>query len=144
MKKLLALVVVLSLAATAAFGAVQEFGKTVKYTLDIPAGWTASQEDSTTLVVADDNSASLTISVESTEGKSLDAVAKELSEALKGTTPEADADGDYSFTFDNGNGVTSHVLVTGDEGMFCAFVMTGIENKADEIQAILGSLKVKE
>ena len=143
MKKLLALVLVLGFAVTAAFGAVQEFGQAFKYTLDIPAGWTASQEDSTTIVAADDNTAFLSISIDSTEGKSIEAVSKELSEALKGTKPEADEDGDYSFTFDNENGVTSHVLVTGDEGMFCAFVMTGIEAKGDEIQAILGSLKIE-
>lgn len=140
MKRILALVAVLVFVATAAFGAVQDFSK---FSLDVPAGWSASEQDDTVTLIADDKTASMTISVASTEGNSLEAVANGLSETLKGTKPEVDADGDYSFTFDNGNGVTSHALITGADGMFCAFVMTGIENKASDIQAILGSLKVK-
>lgn len=140
MKRILALVAVLVFVATAAFGAVQDFSK---FSLDVPAGWSASEQDDTVTLIADDKTASMTISVASTEGNSLEVVANSLSETLKGTKPEVDADGDYSFTFDNGNGVTSHALITGADGMFCAFVMTGIENKASDIQAILGSLKVK-
>ena len=141
MKRILALVAVLVFVATAAFGAVQAFSK---FSLDVPAGWSASEQDETVTLIADDQTASLTISIASTEGKSLEVVANGLSEAFKGTKPEVDADGDYTFTFDNGNGVTSHALITGADDMFCAFVMTGVENKGDEIQAILGSLKLKE
>ena len=139
MKRLALSALVLALTAACAFGGVQDFGR---FTIDVPAGWTATQDDSTVGIVKNDNTASLSITIDSTEGTPLKDIAEEFSKAFSGTKPEADSDGDYSFEF-NQNGVNSHCIITSEEGEYALLVMTGVENAPDDMQAILGSFKMK-
>ena len=147
MKRLLTLAAVLVLVFSfAAFGAVQDFGR---FTLDVPDGWTGQFQDPSAIITKNDNSAQLVVTVSSTEGASLGDIAAGVAEAFKQqgftnlTTPEADSDGDYSFEGVNPAGAKSNVLITGADGEFCMFTMTGLENAGDEIQAMLGSIAVK-
>ena len=141
MKRLAVLSVMAVLfSAACAFGAVQDFGK---FTLDIPEGWTATQDGSTVGIVKDDSTASMSITIDSTEGASLKDIAEEFSKAFSGTKPEADSDGDYSFEFKNQNGVNSNCIVTSEEGEYALLVLTGLENAPDDMSAILGSFNMK-
>ena len=139
MKRLALSALVLALTAACAFGGVQDFGR---FTIDVPAGWTATQDDSTVGIVKNDNTASLSITIDSTEGTPLKDIAEEFSKAFSGTKPEADSDGDYSFEF-NQNGVNSHCIITSEEGEYALLVLTGLENAPDDMSAILGSFKMK-
>ena len=140
MKRFALAALVVALTAVCAFGAVQDFGK---FTLDIPAGWTATQDGSTVGIVKDDNTASMSITIDSTEGAALKDIAEELSKELSGTKPEADSDGNYSFDFMNQNDVNSHCIITAEEGEYALLVLTGSENAPDDMTAILGSFKMK-
>ena len=147
MKRLLTLAAVLVLAFSfAAFGAVQDFGR---FTLDVPDGWTGQFQDPSAIITKNDNSAQLVVTISGTEGASLGDIAAGVAEAFKQqgftnlTTPQADSDGDYSFEGINPQGVKSNVMMTASDGEFCMFTMTGLDNAADEIQAIIGSLAEK-
>ena len=107
--------------AACAFGAVQDFGK---FTLDIPSGWTGSQDGSTVAVVKDDSSSAMSITFDSAEGASLEELAAAFAKELNATSPAATGDGDYTFSF-NQNGVESKCLLSGGEGMYILVVMTG-------------------
>ena len=128
------------LSAVCAFGAVQDFGR---FTIDVPSGWTATQDGSTVGIVKNDNTASMSITIDSTEGASLKDIAEEFSKAFSGTKPEKDSDGDFSFDFTNQNGVSSHCIVTSEEGEYALLVLTGLENAPDDMSAILGSFNMK-
>lgn len=128
------------LSAVCAFGAVQDFGR---FTIDVPQGWTATQDGSTVGIVKNDSTASMSITIDSTEGAALKDIAEEFSKELSGTKPEADSDGDYSFEFKNQNDVNSHCLITADGGEYALIVLTGSENAPDDMKAILESFKLK-
>lgn len=108
--------------AACAFGAVQDFGK---FTLDIPAGWTASQDGSTVVVVKADNSAAMSITLDSAEGASLEELAAAFAKELNASDPKPTGDGDYTFSFKDQNGVDSNCLLSGGAGMYVLIVMTG-------------------
>ena len=109
------------LTAACAFGAVQDFGK---FTLDIPEGWSASQDGETVAVTKADNSAAMSITFDSAEGASLEELAAAFAKELSASDPKPTGDGDYTFSF-NQNGVESKCLLSGGEGMYILVVMTG-------------------
>ena len=146
MKRLtLAAILVLALSFSA-FGAVQDFGR---FTLDVADGWTAQFQAPSAIVTKNDNSAQLVVTISETEGASLGDIAAGVAEAFRQqgftnlTTPEADSDGDYSFEGVNPQGAKSHVLITGSGNEFCMFTMTGVENAAEDMQTMIGSLAEK-
>ena len=65
MKRLVLAVLAVVLSAAMAFGAVQDFGA---FTLDIPAGWTASAEGSMALVSKADNSGNFSLTIDDAQG----------------------------------------------------------------------------
>ncbi len=141
MKRLAVLAAVLAVfSAAAAFGFVQQFER---FSIDVPEGWGANQDGSTVILIKNDRTASMSITVADTEGMNRKALAEAFVKELNGKNLERDSDGDYSFEMVNANGVTSHALLTGDDDIYCLFVMTGVENARDEISAILGSVKTK-
>ena len=142
---ILSAILVLAL-SFAAFGAVQDFGR---FTIDVPEGWTSQFQDSSAIITKNDNSAQLVVTISGTEGASLGDIAAGVAEAFRQqgftnlTTPEADPDGDYSFEGVNSQGAKSNVLITGADNEFCMFTITGIENAAEEIQAMMASMTAK-
>ena len=140
MKRLSALAAVLALVlASAAFAGVQDFGS---FTVDVPAGWTATQDGETVGIVKNDNTASISISVDSTDGASAKELADAFVEALKGKNLKQDS-GAYTFSFDNGNGVNSEAILMAEGGKYALFVVTGKENAPAEVSAIVNSLTEK-
>ena len=123
MKRLFVLsVLAVIFAASCAFGAVQDFGK---FTLDIPAGWTANQDGTTVAVTKNDNSAAMSITLDSADGASLEELAAAFVKELNASEAKPTGDGDYTFSFKNQNGVDSNCLLSGGNGMFILIVMTG-------------------
>ena len=145
MKRLSIAVLFVALFATMAFAAVQDFGR---FTVDVADGWTGSQNGPSAIIVKNDNTASLSITIDKTQGYALKDLASAFVEEFKKSyptvsAPEATDDGDFTFTAVNANGVESSVLLTGDEEEYCMFVMTGVEAAGAEMSAMLGSIKEK-
>ena len=127
------------LAAAAAFAGVQDFGK---FTVDVPAGWTATPDGETVGIVKNDNSAAVSITYDSLDGASLKEIAEAFVGALNGKGLK-DEGGVYSFTMTNENGVESKCYVSGDDKNYGLIVVTGGENAPDEVSAIMDSLTDK-
>lgn len=110
------------------------------FSLDIPEGWTASEEGPVVMVKSDDDSGALTITADDPRGNSVGDLATAFSLELGGTMPERDEDGIYSFTFNGGDG---HATITGDEEFYMLIVGTGIEKNSETLTRILDSLEMK-
>lgn len=140
MKRLAVLAAIVAVfSAAMAFAAVQDFGK---FTVDVPAGWTATPDGETVGIVKDDNTASMSITYDSLDGSSLKEAADAFVEALNGKGLKQEGDM-YTFTMTNANGVESKCFIGGDDKNYCLIVVTGAENAPDEISAIMDSIKEK-
>jgi hypothetical protein len=129
--RVLFLTVLLSLAlCLPAMAEKKDFGK---FKVLVPAGWTDTVDEETVILAAPDNSAVITISVAEHEGMSATDIAKEMSKALKGSTPERDADGDYTFTYKNENGAEGVGVVSVDGKNFVFITLTGEHADVDKI-----------
>ncbi len=117
----------------AASAAVKEFPK---FSVDVPAGWSASEQDGTVILMADDKTASVSITRGDTDGASFVDLAKAFAKELKGTEPQ-EQDGVYVFTF---NGGASTAILGGEGKEYALMVMSG---KSDKFEAIMGSIKDK-
>lgn len=147
MKRLLTALTLVAVFAAASFAGVQDFGA---FTVDVPEGWTGSQQGPTAIITKNDNTASLSITVDATQGYSAADLAAAFVENFKNSgsfasvgTPEADSDGAYSWEMTNKQGVNSKSILTVDEKNYVLFVATGIENAPDDFGAMLGSVKSK-
>lgn len=129
----LALIAVFAVSSVA-FATVKEFKK---ISVDVPAGWTATEEDSTVSLVADDSSAALTITVEDNDGTEMEVIAKAFADQLKGTDPVFEDD-IYVFSFQNANDVECNVIINGDEDMYVMLVLIG---EHDDMETIMDSLE---
>lgn len=133
----LAVLAVLAFSAVA-FAEVKDFGD---FTVDVPDDWAAAQNGTTVAITANDKSAAISVTVESTGGTPLKDLAAAFSQQLKGSEPALDDDV-YRFTFTNPNGVESNAFLTENEDgkKYCLIVVTG-ENPA--LGGILDSITDK-
>lgn len=133
-KKIFALFLVLAfgLVASAAFAETKSF---TKFTIDVPADWTSSQEGPTVILVANDKSASISITVDATEGASVKDLAAAFSKELGGSEPKPESEsGGYEFTFTKGAAESQALIVVDDETKeYALFVITGDNPKIEEI-----------
>ena len=128
----------LLLAAGAASGKVREFEY---FTLDVPKGWKVARKDASVRVRKPDNSAVLIITLDALKGRSLKSIADDASKKCKGTRPERDEEGDYTFTC-NGGKTQSIVMEAGD--FYLMMSATCEEEKdEDELLAILESFELR-
>ncbi len=139
MKRLFLALTLVAVFAFSAFAGVQDFGK---FTIDVPDGWTAEQDGETVGIVKDDNSAAMSISVDTTDGASLKEIADEFFKELNGKNLQAD-NNVYTFEFTNANGVVSKAILSGEGSQYCLFVITGAENAPEEISKMLDSVVEK-
>ena len=139
MKRFLTVIAMVALFASASFAGVQDFGK---FTVDVPEGWTATQDGETVGIVKNDNTASASITVDVTEGATLKEIADALVEALKGENLQ-ETNGSYQFSFTNQNGVGSTAFLSGDDKNYALIVVTGLENAPEEISGMIDSLTEK-
>ena len=147
MKRLAVAAIVVVLSAAMAFGAVHDFGK---FTLDIPAGWTATQQGPTAAIQKDDNTAAMSITLDAVpEGvDSIDTLAAAFAQQFSGSfasvsTPEKDDDGDYAWDMVNAQGVNTHAMLSVNDGNYLLITLTGVESAPDEMSAILDSVQEK-
>lgn len=131
------LVLIVVLTTSGAIADIREFRN---FSLDVPEGWTAQEEGAVVRVVAEDGSASLTITADDPKGRAIGDLAAEFSLELGGTMPEKDEDGSYTFEL---NGGRSQAVITGDEEFYMLIVGTGIEATGEVLGEILDSLEMK-
>ena len=139
MKKLLTALTLVAVFAAASFAGVQDFGK---FTIDVPEGWTAEQDGETVGIVKNDNTAAVSISVDSMDGASLKELADEYVKALNGRNLTF-ADDTYQFEMTNSNGVDSKAVLSGDGKNYALFVVTGAENAPEDVSRMVGSITEK-
>ncbi len=137
----LAAVLALVLSAVAFAEGEQDFGIFKAY---VPEGWTATKDGSTVAFVKDDNTSSMSITVDEADGASrkeiTDAFVTEFKKTFKDVTaPQVDEDGDYMFEMTNEAGVKSTVLVTGNDKQYCLVVITGLEAGGEGLAQILAT-----
>lgn len=119
-KLLLAALLVLGMAMSAS-AAVKSFKS---FSIDVPDGWTATEDGSVVALIAPGNACALSIASDSAGGMKGEDVAKAMSQQLKGTAPQAQ-DGGYAFTFKNQNGVESKCFVMVEDNKFVMLTITG-------------------
>lgn len=132
----LALLALCLMAGTAMAG-VMSFAK---FKITVPDGWTATQDGTTVGIVANDNSAAISITIDGADGASAKDLAAAFSKEMKGTKPKRDKDGDYEFTCKNANGIESDVFVSVDNDEFMLTMVTG---EHPQLRKILNSIKYK-
>ena len=137
-----ALVLVLAISAGA-----EDFGK---FTADVPAGWTATQNGPTTIFTKNDNTSNLSITVDETGGATLEQLADAFVDAFKNsgnftdfTKPEKGEDGSITFDMKTTNGVVSNCMITSEDGKYLLVVVTGAENGGEDLVNIMNSIKEK-
>lgn len=129
--------------ASCAYADVQEFRY---FSLDVPEGWTANEENekgSVVTVRADDDSGSLVITAGNPDGRDIADIAREYSLRVEGDTPELDDEGNYTFSFNSKDNKRSEAFITGDRDFYMIIIANGIENDSGELGEILESLEMK-
>ncbi|MBQ7154889.1 MAG: hypothetical protein IJR85_04975 [Synergistaceae bacterium] len=116
---------------------IQEFRY---FSLDVPDGWTATEDGAVVTVTDDAKISSLAITADSPEGRSIEELAVLFSRELNGSDPEKDEDGAYTFEFDGGD---SQAVIDGDEDLYLMIIGKGIEKNGEVMAEILGSLEMK-
>ena len=139
MKRILSALFVTVLIASCAFAGVQDFGA---FTIDVAAGWTAEQDGSTVGFVKNDNTASMSITVEGSGGATAGELAEAFVDALNGKNL-TETDGGYEFEMTNANGAWSKCFLTADGDKYALIVVTGLENAPEDISAMMESLQEK-
>ena len=144
MKRSLVLAAVLAIViASSAFA--YDFGA---FTMEVPAGWTASVNGPTGIVIKDDKTASLSVTITPAEGNSAKTFAEAFAEEFKKsfatvTTPEADEDGSYSWEMVTADGVKSNAMLAVEDDKCKLIVMVGLDTAGGDIAAMLESVSEK-
>jgi hypothetical protein len=132
--------IILALAMASAAGADTQ--KFKNFSLDVPDGWTATEDkaNDTVTIDADDGSAAIAITYSDAEGAKAEDVAAEMSKQLGGSAPKADENGYQTFTFEADDGKKGNVMVAVDEDKDDGLIITLI-GAHPEMSDIIGSMK---
>ena len=122
--------------SAAAFAAVQDFKD---FTVDVPDDWTATQNGTTVGIVANDNSAAVSITVDKRDGMEAKDLAAAFAEKLKGSEPVLEDDV-YHFDFKNEAGVESRAILNTEGDNYLLLVITGQNPK---LEALIDSIQGK-
>lgn len=139
MTKKIFLAALIFIFALPAFGAVQDFGR---FTVEIPVGWTATQDGDTVTVIKNNKTASVSINIAPSDGVQIRTLAETFMKELGGKNFHFD-DEAYMFDITNPNGVPSNAFISGDDKTYVLIVITGKENLSDEINKIVESVTEK-
>ena len=135
-KSVTALLLFLLLAAGEAFAKVKEFDY---FSVDVPKGWKVSHKDGSVRVRKADKSASITITIESKNGRSIKEIASKLSG--KDIKLEKDEDGDYTYKSKDGD---TQALLGELEGFYIFMRMNGVKSAEAELDAIMDSIEFND
>ena len=122
--------------SAAAFAAVQDFKD---FTVDVPDDWTATQNGTTVGIVANDNSAAVSITMDKRDGMEAKDLAAAFAEKLKGSEPVLEDDV-YHFDFKNEAGVESRAILSTEDDKYLLLVITGQNPK---LEALIDSIQGK-
>ena len=122
--------------SAAAFAAVQDFKD---FTVDVPDDWTATQNGTTVGIVANDNSAAVSVTVDKRDGMEAKDLAAAFAEKLKGSEPVLEDDV-YHFDFKNEAGVESRAILNTEGDKYLLLVITGQNPK---LEALIDSIQGK-
>ena len=122
--------------SAAAFAAVQDFKD---FTVDVPDDWTATQNGTTVGIVANDNSAAVSITMDKRDGMEAKDLAAAFAEKLKGSEPVLEDDV-YHFDFKNEAGVESRAILNTEGDNYLLLVITGQNPK---LEALIDSIQEK-
>ena len=122
--------------SAAAFAAVQDFKD---FTVDVPDDWTATQNGTTVGIVANDNSAAVSVTVDKRDGMEAKDLAAAFAEKLKGSEPVLEDDV-YHFDFKNEAGVESRAILNTEDDKYLLLVITGQNPK---LEALIDSIQGK-
>ena len=122
--------------SAAAFAAVQDFKD---FTVDVPDDWTATQNGTTVGIVANDNSAAVSITMDKRDGMEAKDLAAAFAEKLKGSEPVLEDDV-YHFDFKNEAGVESRAILNTEGDKYLMLVITGQNPK---LEALIDSIQEK-
>ena len=122
--------------SAAAFAAVQDFKD---FTVDVPDDWTATQNGTTVGIVANDNSAAVSITMDKRDGMEAKDLAAAFAEKLKGSEPVLEDDV-YHFDFKNEAGVESRAILNTEGDNYLLLVITGQNPK---LEALIDSIQGK-
>ena len=122
--------------SAAAFAAVQDFKD---FTVDVPDDWTATQNGTIVGIVANDNSAAVSITVDKRDGMEAKDLAAAFAEKLKGSEPVLEDDV-YHFDFKNEAGVESRAILNTEGDNYLLLVITGQNPK---LEALIDSIQGK-
>jgi hypothetical protein len=123
----IALTLALVLTASVAQAALQQFPD---FSVDLPKDWSVSRDSLTTLFLAPDKSATLTVTVESTahmanEGVSVEELVEAWADKLHGTRPVQEEPNCYSFTFTSPQGLPAEASVVVSGRRFYLITISG-------------------
>ena len=109
------------------------------FTVDVPDDWTATQNGTTVGIVANDNSAAVSITVDKRDGMEAKDLAAAFAEKLKGSEPVLEDDV-YHFDFKNEAGVESRAILNTEGDNYLLLVITGQNPK---LEALIDSIPGK-
>ncbi len=112
------------------------------FSIEIPEGWSVSENGSVVNIKADDNSGSLMIIADSLGGESLDELVADFVGELGATAVTVDSQDNYTFEFPDEN---RQATLTGgqDEDFYMLIAGSGLEQSGDVLLNILDSLEMK-
>ena len=116
---------------------IQEFRY---FSLDVPEGWSVSEEGAVVTVTEDVDGGSLKITADDPKGKTIGELAAKYSQELQGSEPEQDEDGSYLFEFDDGE---SQAVIDGTDDLYLLIIGTGLEQSGEVMAEILASLEMR-
>ena len=97
------------------------------------------QDGTTVVVVANDKSAALSITMDKREGMEAKDLAAAFAQKLKGSEPVLEDDV-YTFTFKNDSGVESKAILNTEDDKYLMLVITGQNPK---LEALIDSIQEK-
>ena len=144
MRHLLLAVMLFCASIAFAHTAAAETKEFADFSVDLPVGWTIEREGITTAFIAKDKSATMVVTVETTEGVSAQELAHAYAEELKGSKPVQEDPKDpnyYSFTFKSPEGINAEASIVVVGKRFYLITITG-KNKdlARMVESVLISI----
>lgn len=116
------------------------------FSIDLPSGWSIEREGITVAFVAEDKSAIMMVTVESTahmmtEGVTVEELAEAYAEELKGSKPKREEPNYYSFTFSSPDGLPSEASVVVSGRRFYLITISGKhKDLAGMVESVLISI----
>ncbi|MBQ7560995.1 MAG: hypothetical protein IJS99_04040 [Synergistaceae bacterium] len=145
MRRFITSLLIIACMSSSALADIHEF----KYfSLNIPDDWAVSEkilENGTSIIAivpeeGNNTPGALAMTSGNTGGLTVKEIAEKYAKDLGGSQPETDGEGNYFFSFNDGN---SHAMTIGDENFYIFTAVSAINESNDILLDILNSLELK-